>query len=254
MAQSAYHYYDFGPFRFNPVEHQLLRNGEVVPLPPKIFDLLHLLVKNHGRLLEKEEMVRAIWPDTFVEDGNLTRYISTLRQVLGESASKRQYILTVAKLGYRFVASVRKTVAEHIDQLKPSQLNLTIRSMAVLPFKSLASDDRDQALELGMTDTLITKIGSSSRMIIRSTSEVRKYCDLDQSIIETGRELMVEAVLDGSIQKSDERVRITMRLIRVEDGIVLFAAQFDEKFSDNFSLQDNVSERIVVMLGGVRMV
>ena len=65
---------------------------------------------------------------------------------------------------------------------------------------------------------------------------------------------MVEAVLDGSIQKSDERVRITMRLIRVEDGIVLFAAQFDEKFSDNFSLQDNVSERIVVMLGGVRMV
>jgi len=248
MPQPAHHYYDFGHFRLNPVEHQLLRDGESVPLPPKVFDLLYLLVQNHGRLLEKEEMTRAIWPDTFVEEGNLTRYISTLRQVLGESAKKGQYILTVAKLGYRFVASVRKIAVEHIDQARPLRSDLVVRSMAILPFKSLAIDDRDQALELGMADVLITKLGSSSRVIIKSTSEVRRYGNLDQNIIEAGRELKVETVLDGSIQKSGEKIRVTTRLINVEDGIILFAAQFDETLTDNFSLQDSITGRIVETL------
>jgi TolB-like protein/DNA-binding winged helix-turn-helix (wHTH) protein/Tfp pilus assembly protein PilF len=98
--------YEFGPFRLNPAEHQLLRDGRAVPLTPKVFDVLRLLVENSGHMLEKDELMKAVWPDSFVEEGNLTRNISTLRAVLGEHAQDHQYIETVPKRGYRFVAEV----------------------------------------------------------------------------------------------------------------------------------------------------
>lgn len=248
MSQPANQSYEFGPFRLNPVEHILLRDGEVVLLSPKVFDVLLLLVQNHGHLLEKEEMIRIIWPDTFVEESNLTRYISTLRQALGESQDEHQYILTVPKRGYRFVASVREAWDEDADQFKSARLISTMKSIAVLPFKPLVVDGSDEALGLGMADTLITKLSSISQVIVKPTSAVRKYMKLDQDAIAAGRELMVEAVLDGCIQKLDGRIRITVRLVSVEDEMTLWAGLFDEKFTDIFRAQDSISERVAVSL------
>jgi TolB-like protein/DNA-binding winged helix-turn-helix (wHTH) protein len=100
--------YEFGAFQLDISEHSLLRDGQVVPLEPKVFDLLRVLVQNDGRLLQKEELIREVWPDSFVEEGNLNRNIAILRKALGEVSSGKPYIETVPKRGYRFVASVRK--------------------------------------------------------------------------------------------------------------------------------------------------
>ena len=98
--------YEFGPFRLDAAEHLLLRAGETVPLQPKAFDLLLALVERHGRLLEKDELLKLVWPDTFVEEANLASNISLLRKALGEGENGQRDIETVPKRGYRFVAGV----------------------------------------------------------------------------------------------------------------------------------------------------
>src|SRR5690348_2224412 len=98
--------YEFGPFRLNPMEHLLLRDGSPVPLAPKTFDLLEVLVERHGRLVEKDELLRLVWPDTVVEESNLSYNVSVLRKALGDGNEVGRFIETVPKRGYRFVAPV----------------------------------------------------------------------------------------------------------------------------------------------------
>jgi TolB-like protein/DNA-binding winged helix-turn-helix (wHTH) protein/Tfp pilus assembly protein PilF len=122
------------------------------------------------------------------------------------------------------------------------------RSIAVLPFKPLNSESRDESLEMGMAETLITRLSNLKEITVRPMSAVRKYTDLQQDSIKAGQEVQTEAVLDGSIQKTDERVRITVRLIKVETGTTLWSEQFDEKFTDIFKVQDSIAERITEAL------
>src|SRR6188508_3115442 len=96
--------YEFGPFRLDTSEHCLRRNGQIVPLEPKVFNLLRVLVENDGRLLQKDELIKEVWPDSFVEEGNLNRNIAILRKALGDEPTGKPYIETVPKRGYRFVA------------------------------------------------------------------------------------------------------------------------------------------------------
>ena len=119
-----------------------------------------------------------------------------------------------------------------------------VKSIAVLPFKPLIADSRDEALEMGMADTLITRLSNIKQIIVRPTSAVRKYGGLDQDAIAAGREQRVDAVLDGSIQKSGEQIRVTVRLVSVGDGHQLWVDTFDEKFTDIFTVQDSISERV----------
>ena len=111
MHPQGYGVYEFGPFRLDPEERMLMDKGQAVALTPKGFDLLLALVRNAGHVVGKEELMREIWPDTFVEENNLTVNISALRKLLGEAASDQRYIQTVPRRGYRFAASVRQSVA-----------------------------------------------------------------------------------------------------------------------------------------------
>src|SRR5262249_23976006 len=104
------HIYEFGRFRLDSVSRLLWREGEIVPLTPKAIDLLLFLVESRGRLVTKDELMSAVWPHTFVEESNLTSYVSILRKTLQESPEERQYIETIPKRGYRFVADVQEGV------------------------------------------------------------------------------------------------------------------------------------------------
>ena len=128
------------------------------------------------------------------------------------------------------------------------QLTQTIKSIAVLPFKPLVANDRDEALELGMADALINKLSNIRQMTVRPLSSVRQYSGLDQDAAAAGREQRVDAVLDGNIQRSGEKIRVSVRLVRVADGREMWVEQFDEKFTDIFSVQDSVSRRVSGML------
>jgi DNA-binding winged helix-turn-helix (wHTH) protein len=115
MSQQTKQIYKFGPFHLDSTERLLLRDGEVIPLQPKVFDLLLALVAHHGHLLEKDELLSLVWPDTIVEESNLTYNISHIRKALGDGENGHRYIETAPKRGYRFVARVRKAEAESAE-------------------------------------------------------------------------------------------------------------------------------------------
>jgi DNA-binding winged helix-turn-helix (wHTH) protein len=115
MGVQASHIYEFGPFRLIPEERQLLRDNQAVSLTPKAFDLLVVLVENSGHLIEKGELLKRIWPDSFVEEANLTVNMSALRRALGEGPNEHQYVETVPRRGYRFVASVNDPAGEDME-------------------------------------------------------------------------------------------------------------------------------------------
>src|SRR5437016_4273491 len=128
MSKSAQHLYEFGPFRLLTSERLLLRNDQSIQLTPKAFDTLALLVQNGGHLVEKDDLMEAIWPNTFVDENTLTRNISTLRKALDRDGNGHQYIETVPKLGYRFVADVREIGSESAYVV----LGKTVRSRIVI--------------------------------------------------------------------------------------------------------------------------
>jgi TolB-like protein/Flp pilus assembly protein TadD/class 3 adenylate cyclase len=118
------------------------------------------------------------------------------------------------------------------------------KEIAVLPFKPLMAENRDQVLEMGMADSLITKLSNSRQIIVRALTSVRKYDGLDQDPVAAGRELQVNSVLEGNVQKLGDHIRVTTRLINVDDGSSLWAGTFNEKFTDVFSVQDAISQKV----------
>jgi DNA-binding winged helix-turn-helix (wHTH) protein/TolB-like protein/tetratricopeptide (TPR) repeat protein len=333
MSEKAEKIYEFGEFRFETAEQILRRNGEVVPLTPKVFDLLRVLVENQGHLLSKDELLKSLWAESFVEEANLNVTVSALRRTLGEKPNENRFIETVPRRGYRFVAAVREITDEKAGETDPifteaktisidfpakrcpkcrkvyydESLNFclddgetlevetpatkrslsipfqksaraglvlggvlilaiaaglvwkfafdaqttevsNIRTIAVLPFKPLAGSQSDAALEIGMADALITKLSSIRQITIRPTSAVSKYTDANVDAITAGRELQVEAVLDGKIQRADNKIRVTVQLLRVKDGATLWAGSFDDFFTNIFAVQDSISEKMTSSL------
>src|SRR5579864_3849381 len=287
MENNEQHVYELGPFRIAPHDRLLLREGKPVPLTAKAFDTLLVLVRNGGHLVERAELMKAVWGDCFVEDGNLAVTVSMLRKALGDEGEERRYIQTVAKRGYRLIESVRQLPESAEPTLPPAPgaslpvarskpggvvtlLKIAvlvaatlagaaawmrlhnargavplIRSLAVLPFQTLAptGESRDY-LGLGMADALITRLGSTGRIIVRPTSAVVKYANGTLDPLAAGREQKVDAVLDGHIQSLSGTVRVTVQLLRVEDGASLWADTFEENPERVFALEDAVAERI----------
>ena len=227
--------YEFDKFRLDVAERLLSREGERVPLSEKAFDTLCVLVRRGNHLVHKDELLNEVWPDAIVEENNLDKNISLLRQVLGERTGKGKFIETVRGHGFRFVPEVR-------------QINTATKTIAVLPFKSLVAEERDEALELGMADALISKLSEAEEITVRPLSAVRRYDSPDQDSITAGCQLNVEAVLDGSLQTCGDRIRVMARLVRVSDGKQLWASQLEEKFTDIFRVQDSISERVATAL------
>src|SRR5438046_2386363 len=302
MTTPAHKIFEFGPFRLDPAERMLLRDGQPVPLTLKAFDVLLLLVENSGHLVSKNELMNRVWAESFVEEGNLKVTVSMLRKALEDANGGARYIETVPRRGYRFVTEVKDLTAESVDlvmhersretitidaegivtdrskasrvpfllvgallivlglvggffllrnrtqPLAPAASTAPIRSIAVLPFKPLVPDSRDESLELGMADTLITRLSGLKEVVVRPTSAVRKYAGLEQDAIAAGREQRVDAVLDGNLQRAGDRLRVTVRFVRVADGQTLWTQSFDENFTDIFAVQDHVSEKVAGLL------
>ena len=301
--------YEFGDFRIDPVDRILMRQGEVVPLTPKVFDLLIMLIENQGRVVEKDQLMNAVWPNTFVEEGNLTQNISVLRKALGNGSNGRQYIQTIPRRGYRFTGNIRvvraneeliieeqsrshliieqsedrstavadRALAEARPGLTRIQRNFLvagaglsvvilagliwnswrkpqeptqvaarspIKTIAVLPFKPLSKEGREEYLELGIADALITRLSSLKQIRVRPTSSVRKFAGTNYDPIVAGRELKTDAVIDGSIQRLGDRLRINVQLIRLSDGSVLWGYHCDDLCTDLFTAQDSISENV----------
>jgi TolB-like protein/cytochrome c-type biogenesis protein CcmH/NrfG len=242
MSHASSAVYKFGPFILDEAEHQLLNNGDGVPLTPKVFDLLLLLVKNSGHLIEKADLLNHLWPESFVEETNLNRNISVLRKILGSD----EYIETVPKRGYRFFATVERS-----DARPPAALGqvgtgpaAARASLAILPFRSLSADLADEYLGTGIADGLIARLSNLSGVVVRPTSAILQYANRTVDAAAAGTELRVASVLEGSIRKSGERIRVRVQLVSVRDGASIWASTFEENLSDIFAVEDSICEKV----------
>ena len=226
---------EFGPFRLDAQRRLVWKGDTLLEVPPKAAELLAALASEAGEVVPKDELLRRVWPDTFVEEANLSVNVSILRKALGEQPDGRAWIQTVARRGYRFLGAVRA-------QAKAP------RSLAVLPFRSLGTDEADDALGLGMADALITRLAATGRVAVRPTGTVRRFASPDVDPVEAGRQLGVDAVVDGRLQRSGSRLRLTVQLVPTAGGAPLWADHFDEEFTHLFAVEDTVAERVAAAL------
>lgn len=233
--------YAFGDFVLERSQQRLRRrDGEPLMLSPRLLTALLLLVERAGDLLGKEELVLALWPGLVVEENNLSQVISGLRRVLGDETRHSQYIQTVARRGFRFVAKVTELPSPPVT---PSGTTL-----AVLPFVPLISDDRDELLEIGMADSLISRLSSMPGLVVRSVGSVRRFAGPDQDPMSAAQALDVAWIVDGSLQRSGGQLRIAARLLSAPQGTAAWSGRFNQKFTDVFDMQDSISAQVADVL------
>jgi DNA-binding winged helix-turn-helix (wHTH) protein/tetratricopeptide (TPR) repeat protein len=249
-------FFDFGPFRLDPARRRLMRDGEPVKLTAKAYDVLLALIQHRTRVVEKDDLMRLVWGDTAVEESNLTQTVFVLRKILGEEPDDHRYIATIPRRGYRFVGEVHETRAtgEPADVVAQTPANRSskggpskaaLNTLAVLPFTSLEGGAADSSLGLGMADALITRLGNVRTMTVRSTASVWRYAGVAQDPLVAGRELAVDAVLEGRVQRSESRIRVTVQLVSVGAGCSIWGDRFDEPLADIFAVQDAIAERVL---------
>jgi DNA-binding winged helix-turn-helix (wHTH) protein len=242
MANASSQTYKFGDFKVEEGKRLLLRNGLAVSLTPKVFDTLLHLIERRGRLVDKDELMRAIWPDTVVEENNLNQNISVLRRVLGENRGENRYIATVPGKGYRFIANV-----EVVESTAPALEHLGSQAtLAVLPFENLSADPEREYLADGLTEETIAALGQidPEHLSVIGRTSVMAYKRTTKTAAEIGRELEAAYLLESSLRAEGGRFRITSKLIRVRDQIQIWSASFDSKPTSVLAFQRELSAAI----------
>jgi TolB-like protein/DNA-binding winged helix-turn-helix (wHTH) protein/Flp pilus assembly protein TadD len=297
MTSQANTLYRFRDFTLDPQCRVLTKGKEAVPLTPKAFDVLLVLIQNAGRTVTKDELLKSVWRDSFVEESNLTQTIFMVRKALDET-SDRRYILTSQGRGYRFLVPVTETASSEPEtdspqgrpvdrdaRLAQSQSHprggsnsksafvaLTVvgfvliagfmlwprRSrtqpaeppgrimLAVLPFQNLTGDPAQEYVSDGLTEEMLTQLGNLNpqRLGVIARTSVMHYKDAHTPLDQIGRELNVQYVLEGSIRREAERVRITAQLIQVKDQTHVWAHQYDRELKDLLPLEGEVAHEI----------
>jgi TolB-like protein/DNA-binding winged helix-turn-helix (wHTH) protein/Flp pilus assembly protein TadD len=300
--------YQFGEFRLE-AQTRLLRKGlAVVPLTPKAFDVLLLLIQNGGRIVTKDELMKAVWPDSFVEESNLTQTIFMVRKALDES-SDRRYIVSVQGQGYRFVVPVTE-IASHVAEIdaaaadKPTNIReirldsppqrtknwksaaivfaalalfvilaSTVRSwrfwpsaadrpdrvmLAVLPFENFTGDPAQEYFSDGLTEEMIGQLGNldPKHLGVIARTSVMHYKHSPEPITQIGKTLGVQYVIEGSVRRDSQRVRITAQLIQVRDQSHLWSREYDRELGRLLELQGEIAREVAseieFSLGGRR--
>lgn len=235
----------FGPFCLDLTERVLSRGGRTVPLAPKIVDTLILLVENAGRVVGKYEMIERLWGDTFVEESSLSQNIFLLRKALGDGSRGREFIETLPKRGYRFATEPGRVANDYRTSVViRGQAIKRIRSLAVMPFAVInGKTGENKGLGLSMTDAIIGKLSGLRGMSVIPTRTIIKYTERVGDLRTVVREQGVDAMVEGSVQRSGEKVRVRAQLI-LTDGQCVWSGEIEEQVEDLFLIQDLISKRI----------
>jgi DNA-binding winged helix-turn-helix (wHTH) protein/tetratricopeptide (TPR) repeat protein len=246
--------YEFSGHRLDSARRQLSHGGKPVAMFPRCFDALLLLVEHRGELLDKDFLLRALWPDVVVDENSLAKVISDIRRALGEGSRDSGCIATVPRRGYRFVADVgvqrnlgvqRSVAGTPVTSGSPSE---GIRTLAVLPLNFLNPAAGDETLSLGLADALITRLGQLRHTVIRPTSSIVRYAGATCSPAQAGRELGVDAVITGSIRRAGATLRVSMQLVAVAGDAVTWGEKFDAEGTGALALEDSIAERVATAL------
>jgi len=299
--------YTFGEFQLDPQKRVLRRGEEPIALTPKAFEVLVLLIQHSGEIVRKDELMKVVWPDSFVEESNLTQTVFMVRKALGETPDQR-YILTIQGRGYRFAAEVKdlsenghagtnpsaslsadsslssgqalvspsQTGASGVTQPvkkawlllgaaavvvvvaglaaylrwsaspSPSQEPRSRIMLAVLPFQNLTGDPTQEYFSDGLTEEMIAQLGhlDPQRLGVIARTSVMHYKNGQTSIEQISRELGVQYVIEGSVRRDSNNVRVSAQLIRTQDQTHVWARQYDRELKGLLSLQGEIAQEI----------
>jgi DNA-binding winged helix-turn-helix (wHTH) protein/TolB-like protein len=272
----------FGPFQYDSEQRLLLRDGEMVPLAPKAIDTLHVLLEQRGRVVEKSDLMKLVWPDTTVEDVGLARNISILRKALGDDGADSPYIETIARRGYRFAAvevdAEAKVEVQSPTRARPKWIPLIAAivalaalgwliwwqfytpskylvrvpgaaSLAVVPFECLTSDAESSAFARGLSESLVSELSNRRGIQVLSPSTVRRHRRFGMSMGLMGRLLGLDVLVEGTVQKGKDRVRIASRLVDVHTGSLIWAENRDYPAADLDQVDAPAARDIAIQLG-----
>lgn len=231
---NAFKNYKFDDFVLNTSQRSLSKSGEEIEIPSKTFDLLFLLVRKNGEVVTKDQILENVWQGSFVEESNLTVQIAKLRKLFKPS----KFIKTVQGIGYQFTVSV-----EALNQETQQNENIKI-SIAVIPFKNENGDEKFEYLADGLTEGLINSFSYSSDIRVLARETVFHYKDSDENVLEIGEKLKVENVLTGRLRIIEDNLIVGVELVKVSDGAQIWGTQINEKVSDIFEIQNQLTTKI----------
>jgi TolB-like protein len=244
--------YFFEDYAFDSERRELRRGPDVVPTAPQVFDLLDYLIRNRERVVSKDDLVSAIWNGRIVSDAALTTRLNAARSAIGDSGEEQRLIKTLPRKGVRFVGQVREAQgpAGNLEEEPKRTLPLPDKpSIAILPFINLSSDPEQEYFADGMVEDIITALSHFKALFVIARDSSFTYKGRAVDVKQIGRELGVRYVLEGSVRKAANRVRITGQLVDTATGAHLWAERFDGGLSDIFDLQDQVTESVVGAIG-----
>jgi TolB-like protein len=245
----------FADYVLDPDRRELTRGSGTVAIGPQVFDLLLCLVQNRERVVSKDELLNAVWGGRIVSESTITSHINAVRKAIGDSGEEQRHIRTVARKGFRFVGDVRE--AQPLDgslqadgaqsyEALANMLTLPDRpSIAVLPFQNLSGDPEQEYFADGVVEEIITELSRIRWLFVIARNSSFTYKGRAVDVRRVGRELGVRYVLEGSVRKSANRVRITGQLIDATTDAHIWADRFEGTLDDIFELQDQIAASVV---------
>jgi TolB-like protein len=244
--------YQFEDIVLDPDRRELARGSETISPGPQVFDLLLHLVRNRERVVTKDDLIEVVWGGRIVSESTLTSHINAVRKAIGDTGGEQRLVRTIARKGYRFVGDVRERGG--LEQPTPTQrheasaepLALPDRpSIAVLPFLNLSGDPGQDYFVDGVVEDIIAAMSRMSGLFVIARNSSFTYKNRVVDVKQVGRELGVRYVVEGSLRKSANRVRITGQLVDATTGANLWSERFDGRIDDIFALQDQMTASIV---------
>jgi TolB-like protein/DNA-binding winged helix-turn-helix (wHTH) protein/tetratricopeptide (TPR) repeat protein len=270
--------YTFGPFRIDFDQRRLFRAGDSVPLTPKAFDTLAILVERQGRIVEKAELLKLVWPDTFVEENNLTQNISALRKAFGDQG----YIETIPRRGYRFMIGVEAVSASdarphaQTEPVAPGRrfpfiwigavlavtvaaglgffavnrisgtrhLSYRVDSLVVLPFVNLTASPEDEYFSDGLTEEVTNAAAHLDGLRVVARTTAFQFKGKAKDIRSIAKQLQVTTVLEGSVRRQEKKLRVTVQLNDAESGYHIWSQTYDRDLGDMFTIQEDISSQV----------
>ena len=244
-------HYRFDDYSLDTNLRELRRGRDLVTVEPQVFDLLEYLLRHRERVVSKDDLLAGVWHGRIVSESALTTRINAARAAIGDSGQAQHFIKTFRGKGLRFVGNVqeRAEAAETTsDRTEPATARSALSdqpSIAVLPFLNLSGDPEQSYFADGMTEEIITALTRFKSLFVIARNSSFNYRDRSVGIKQIAQDLGVRYVLEGSVRKAGDRVRITGQLIHAKTGTHIWAERFERKLADIFELQDEISESIV---------
>jgi TolB-like protein len=235
--------YRFDRFTVDLMRGMLLaEDGSELPLRPKSFIMLQHFVADAGRLVDRDELMRAVWPDVLVSDDSIAQGITEIRRVLGGDGQR--LLRTIPRRGYRLVVPVSIEFSAEVGAATESAMTSDPPTIAVLPFQNMSGDPDQEYFADGMVEEIITALSRIRWLFVIARNSSFAYKGQAVDIRHVGRELGVRYVLEGSVRRSADQVRVTAQLIDANNGAHLWADRFDGPLKDIFELQDKIASSV----------